>query len=395
MSTLGALFAIPDGTPDPAHPGEYLAGPPSEIPVPAFPNGACSAVCEPGQDACGECGACEQDLGGPTSYAEIGLGAAVFVSEAMGSGSVCRPRCLFDPANDGSCPDGYTCSAQGVCLESCVSDDHCNAAFGLSRSAGLVAFERPGTPFSCNASTGRCEWTAPSSATVGDACSHDGDCPQDIGRCVEGLCITLACDLPAFGCPPNTACFASGDASTACLPLCDSAADCPAPWGCAQLGNPTDGYAGVCVPGCEDSGECRGNEACNEDALCEPTCTNESCAAPEICDPGSTGDSFCRAPDKLCFSTDDCVVGQACRVDSNDFYGRCGDACLLSTDCDTAASEQCVIPMGDDRGVCRAPAGPCSFSPNDVQPLRGDAQCIPSQVCDTMTVDVVGTCVDP
>lgn len=454
--TLG-LFEIPDGTEDPANPGEFLPGANSTVPISVAPGGLCSEGCSTtaATDTCGECSFCSDELGGPSALGAVGIDIDTFVDDTIigaGQDGVCRARCDFDPATNGGCPTGYTCDLlSNTCLEACVSDDQCNLDFGTSLSAGLVATRVPGAPYTCSATTGRCEWTTPAGAAFGSDCERDSDCVEDNGFCFAGHCTVGHCagsdTQLASGtaqCEPDgMQCVGfGGNAGSACLSLCDTADDCFADQACDPLNNPIADasgrmWPGACVLPCSSDGECQGSRVCdagiqrfNDETLglcvefCDPASgglagavacdTGEACVA---IDGDAMGRGVCRAQDNICPVNGSCFDGQACRIVGNDFNGRCEDACTSSADCDAGMSEECVIVDDDPDdgvtetlGVCVAPGGACSPSPRsgvDNSPLRllrgldGSAQCISTQTCmaplDTEGMpeeDAMGTCID-
>ena len=70
---------------------------------------------------------------------------------------------------------------------------------------------------------------------------------------------------------------------------------------------------------------------------------------------------------------------------STDLRGRCVNGCTVDGDC-AVATDVCVIQPGSLVGVCRSPGGVCSASPliggdTPLQPLLGDAQCVPGEQC--------------
>lgn len=454
--TLG-LLGIAEGMEDPANPGEYLAGEPSTIPIGVAPGGLCTEGCSTAaeMDTCGECSFCNDAIGGPRSFARVGIDVGLFdADDVIGAAEdgVCRARCDFDPETDGGCPEGYTCDLlTNTCLERCLSDDQCNLEFGVSLAVGLVATRAPGEPFTCDTTTGRCAHDTPPGAALGSACERDADCEAVHGFCFAGHCSRGHCadaegqlaGGTATCAPDGTQCLSfGGNGGTACVGLCDTADDCFADQACDPVTTPIpDGngrmWAGVCVLPCSDDTECQTDRVCDRSlqrfrdaslGICAPYCDPGgtgiagavSCEVPdEACvaiESDAQGRGVCRPQDGICAVHEACFAGQACRVDGASLNGRCEDGCADDADCDAMAGEECVKVDTDPDdgapqalGVCVAPDGACSPSPRatDGSPLRllrgldGSAQCVSSQRCDAPLddsgmpmVDAMGTCVD-
>jgi hypothetical protein len=143
--------------------------------------------------------------------------------------------------------------------------------------------------------------------------------------------------------------------------------------GLRRCDQPDTTKPGACSPYCDPSGGDAG-AACGSGEVCEQV--------------SGKSYGFCRKLDQLCFSDDDCYGIQACLVEGNDLNGRCVDGCTSNGDC--ASGDECVIHSGT-RGVCRASGAACSPSTNNIQPLRGDAQCISSEICSSTQPNVLGT----
>lgn len=454
--TLG-LLGIPDGMEDPMNPDELIPGADSTIPIGVTPGGLCSEGCDTSAmvDTCGDCSFCNDEIGGTPALGAVGIDIGFFLDEmTLGAGrdGICRARCDFDPETNGGCPDGYTCDLlSNTCLESCATDDQCNLDFGNSVEAGLVASRVPGAPYTCGATTGRCEWTAPPSAGFGAACQYDSDCVADNGFCFAGHCTVGHCagsdTMLASGtaqCEPDgMQCLGfGGNNGSVCLSLCDTADDCFADQACDPQASPIpDGsgrmWAGACVLPCSSDTECQSTRVCddsiqrfNDETLglcvgfCDPTggglADAVTCEASELCvaiEGDAMGRGVCRAQDNICATNEGCFGEQACRIVGSDFNGRCEAACTSTAQCDTTAGEECVIVdtdpddgVAETRGVCVAPGGACSPSPRsatDNSALRalrgvdGSAQCISTQTCmaplDSEGMpeeNAMGTCID-
>lgn len=432
--TLGDAFDIPEGTADPAHPGEYIAGSPSSVVVVAAPGGQCTRACDSALTAntCGECAACSTTLGGSPAFPAIGISIAVFDYSGLISDpndGICRQRCVYDPATNGGCPSGYTCDvSENLCVEACVNSAQCNVGWGVSEAEGLVAYLNPAAPYTCNTSTGRCSWTPAADGVVGRACDSNAQCPADRGFCFGGRCTTWECNLDggmAYPCPATHFCLSGFSANpdnpgSLCAQNCTAPADCFSGQAC-RTDVITSG-AGVCWWNCTADAECQTGQACQLGLfrdpavglcydVCDPANPTAVCAADEVCllnnSPGAPGTNyFCAAQNNLCAGNAACTGAQACLVTGDNLFGRCVAGCARAEDCAVAAMEECVIHDDMDpttppltRGVCRAPGGVCSPSPTLSdgtirQSMRGDPQCIASQRCSATEPDTLGTCID-
>jgi hypothetical protein len=415
--TLGNAFGIPAGVPDPAHEGEFIATVESTIPIGFAPGGQCSEACDPTMDTgvCGECGNCSTTLGGSDSFGAVGISVRSFDTTMRTNdvrSGICRANCVFNAETNGGCPVGYTCDVgENVCVEACVTDSQCNLNWGTSQADGLVAYEETGSPYTCNSTTGRCEWA--DAGAYGADCESNLDCPADIGVClIGGHCATYQCNLAdatgmaaMYPCPTDAICVGIGGNDAAfCLDTCVTPADCFAGQACSPQSGLPGGATGLCFGICESDAECRTDERCRVGGFsdptigtCQPHCdpTGADCATDEAC-VQVTGQTygFCQGLDQLCAEDGDCTGGQACRVNDCDFYGRCEDGCTSDTQC-TVAGEVCHIQAGSATGVCRAPGGACCPPRDtlaDVLLLRGNPQCVPAQTCSSTMADVAGTC---
>lgn len=444
--TLGNVFNIQAGELDTmaVYP-EYTPTGPSTVRVNVTPGGLCTEGCVVGgtPDTCGECSFCEDGIGGTSAFGAVGISIRSFdINDVIGAGEdgVCRARCDFEVGGNGGCPMGYTCDRfSNTCIEGCVSDAQCNLSWGDSQAEGLVAIELEGAPYTCNMTSGQCEWTAPPTAAFGSDCESNVDCAAGTGLCYFGHCTEMACAHAdgtlmdtAGSCPADGAqcllwagdtTMGSEHVSTICIGLCNTPDDCPSGQSCRPAMNPImDGmgtmWAGTCSGACDD------NTQCTMDYRCDSTVqrfTDETLGVcNEFCDPmamGLTGAitcdamlgevceqvegenyGFCKSQNRLCFTNETCNAGQRCRFEGNDGLGRCEDSCMTNADCDMMAGEECVVVDSDpddmvteDRGVCRAPDGTCSPSPLSqttgdalilLRGATGDAQCISTQECD-------------
>ncbi len=330
--TLGDL-GIAVGTPDADHPGEYLAGAPSTIPITFAPAGMCTTGCrvDGSDDACGPCAVCRRELGAPPRLSVL---ASLDALTPFDGDGVCRAPCDFDPEARGDCPDGFTCDGGAMaCVEACVSDAQCRAAIGGTADGRAVVYEVGAAV--CDAATGRCRWPTPPGAGFGTACAIDEDCPRDLGHCYFGRCTSLHCDLDDYPCPAGAHCY-EGAAPAICLPTCTTIDDCPAQRTCQPL---DDGGPNVCSAVCSASYPCRPDERCfhvfADPALgvCQPFCDPHdagvpgavACAVTERCrGVEGTDHGACQPEDARCYDDLDCAAGQTCaRAEPDEFYGRC------------------------------------------------------------------------
>jgi hypothetical protein len=316
----------------------------------------------------------------------------------------CRADCEFDPATNGGCPTGYTCSASGnVCVEACQSDTECQFSFEAQRDGTVVTVLDP-TRGTCNTTTGRCDWTPTGTPHVGDPCEDSSDCAGGIGVCINGgTCATYTCPdveaAPSFNCDleggmRNGLCLGNGDNfGSICIAGCNTADDCNPGNACLPLGATAGRFTGYCLGICDtvmspaDPGpdgmmgtaddiadeiwNCGHGEECDMDPVtaddpdptgtCRPPCTMATEAT--VCDtdmgercemlPSPATFGFCRVPDQVCGNETldaDCHLGQVCDLlafDGN--AGLCVDRCEMDTDCD--AGDTCDTA----RGVCRTP----------------------------------------
>ncbi len=410
LLTLGTVWGLRTGFPDPDHPGEHLAGELSDVPIRAAPGGQCTRACDPStRTSCDDCTECSVSLGGSPAFDGVfpaGEWTHFTSEEAPG---VCRQRCAFDPTSNGGCPEGYTCSAsENVCVEACVDSRQCALEWGLSRSHGRVAIEDASTTWRCDDATGRCVWTPPPDAAVGSSCRSDADCPEHVGFCEAGRCSTQQCDLRAadgalrYPCaPPHVCVWSPSFGSSFCALPCETAEACEAGQAC-RTDRP--GRAS-CSGRCLDSTQCRTGEVCRrhmaEDATgecataCDPTL--DECDSSDVCVATAPEPApVCHRQDGLCFSTRDCHGSQACQVIAADHFGRCVAGCRGDEDC--LGPSGCALLAGEALGVCVEPGATCSPSPllrsgAPAQPLRGDAQCAGSERCSATAPNELGACV--
>jgi len=381
--TLENTFVIPIFTADhedPDHPGEFIVVTPvpadRQINIGFGPGGQCSPLCTLATTAmpnppntCGNCATCSASLGGPPAIGALGVTTRTFVDINMDNTGdpICRQDCNFDPATNGGCPMGYTCDpTENICLESCTQDSQCQMGFGNSRHEGLVAVLDPA--FTCNMTTGRCQWTPPAGAAAGSACESNADCPADIGTCfLGGHCATYQCNVPdpadttgmtpLHPCPTGSLCIGfGGNDAAACLVGCNAPTDCPAGEACSPLMGTAGGFTGICFGICDNDGQCHGNERCKVGGFqtpaigtCQPFCSpgaslpgaTECTAGTQVCVQSTTGTTtvgYCQDLNALCGDDTNCYGGQSCQIINNDGSGRCvgpadGGGCMADGDC--------------------------------------------------------------
>jgi hypothetical protein len=264
-------------------------------------------------------------------------------------------------------------------------------------------------PFVCIASnlippnTGACLDPSASYVTqVGKTCAQDGDCGSAIGKCqqpvtlptnttvwVGGYCTQL-CGTSYPPCPATSLCENYGNANI-CLQTCrPGSADCRPGYGCAPIG---DGSEGVCLPACGTNADCAGaggNYVCRTcDGLClaqqNPTAQlGDICTAPANCSVGQVCLGFGTNPDsgicsQACGSTcTSCPAGSSCRpVGANGVLyclldcpaGTCPNGLQCS---ETSAGPSCLPACGSDPDC---PVGDHCISGKCVSPSNGDGGC--------------------
>jgi len=386
MLTVRTTFNIEQGEPDPTNPGYFrevaTPVPANDIPINIATGGFCTAVCDglvnpptmmgaPDLD-CTDCSSCSATVGvlglfGTTSI----LGAASMFGANSGW---CRADCVFDPATNGGCPTGYTCSAgENVCIEACTSNTQCQYNLELSR-VGLAVTTIDPARATCNTTTGRCDWTSAVEGHVGDMCDAASDCTEDVGICLRGgTCGELQCnratdtEMGTFGCDlegttRNGICLGFGGNNGAiCIQGCNSASDCNPGNACLPLGMAAGPYTGYCL------------------GLCDI----------ELNDPDGAGGPMTMADDEIwnCQATERCDVAPS-SLEEPDPDGTCRSFCMDDTMCDATLAERCEMVDGATYGFCRVPDQICSVA-------RADADCNFDQVCDLVAFDGnLGLCVN-
>lgn len=409
MLVVRTIFNLPQGEPDPENPGYFrevtTPVPANDIPVNIATGGFCTAQCNgtvgpptmegaPDLD-CTDCSSCSATVGVLGLFGVTSLFADLAYGDNTGW---CRADCVFDPATNGGCPSGYTCSAgENVCVEACTSDNQCQYGLEVTRQ-GLPVTTLDPSRGTCSDVTGRCEWSTPEERHVGDECESSSECTEDVGLCLNGgTCAelqcnratdtlndnTFACDLE--GSTRNGVCLGfGGNYGAICIQGCNSANDCNPGNACLPFDEPIGAFSGYCLGICDviaddpdgsgpltaaddENWPCRSTEVCDQpvasaeepdpNGSCRPTCTlpadcdearGEEC---EMVEGASYG--FCRVPDQVCSfegGDSDCSLEQVCDLVAYDGdFGLCVDRCVDGTDCD--AGDECQV----DRGVCRTP----------------------------------------
>ncbi len=328
-----------------------------------FPGGYCSEICGAGGSSCPDGSSCIQ-LSGMTS--------------------ACLDDC--DPAaTTRQCRAGYGCDGDfmlphPVCIPGCTDDTDC--------ASGHMCDTSGGTGGACY----------DPSASVGDACLGDSNCPAG-GFCYAerfsgwpgGACVVFGCDVAAnAGCPDGSVCEPGGFGGNGlCIQSCTMDSDCRANYACkANSAYPDRTY---CAPACTDDSQCASGTVCNPalgtcDVPFNPsdlgqTCNRRSCNGGTCLDEQSTGfpASYCSylgcdptAPDAsdgcpgtgVCFAlggTDLCLA--ACTTDSDcrDGYG-CRHRDPADTTSPMACMAQCTMnaqctTTGD---ICNPGVGACT-----------------------------------
>lgn len=384
MLTVRTTFGIEQGEPD-GTTGYFrevaTPVPANDIPINIATGGFCTAECDgslgpptmagaPDLD-CTACSSCSATVG---VLGLFGTTSILGTDGPFGTNTGwCRADCVFDPATNGGCPTGYTCSAgENVCIEACTSDTQCQYELELTR-VGLAVTTLDTSRGTCNTTTGRCDWTRPAEGHVGDACESASDCTEDVGFCIRGgTCAELQCnratdtEAGTFNCDleggtRNGICLGFGGNNGAiCIQGCNSASDCNPGNACLPLGASAGPYMGYCLGICDI----------------------------ELNDPDGTG-PLTMADDELwqCQATQRCDVAPSTLAEP-DPDGVCRDFCTTTADCDAGLEEECEMVEGTSYGFCRVPDQICSVA-------GGDEDCYFDQVCDLVAFEGnLGLCVD-
>jgi hypothetical protein len=410
-STIDSLLSLSEASPeDPLHPGYPALVPGADPDVgPAF-TGALGSLCVEtcdlaADDPCGACATCSADLTqSPVVNALGGARLALDLAGAPSGTGLCRIDCTYDRSTRGDeCPDDMTCSAfTETCIERCVSDEECNARYGVTYAGVPVSIVDALGVMYCNETTGRCEAHGGATATVGDACATDDDCPVDGGVCLPGhLCAQSGCEGSGGLCAEDRGvCLGVNDHQTVCVRGCTTADDCGAGNACLRFLSTIGSWEGYCYGLCNDDTECLATETC-DDAMdasgaptpghCVPRCTgvgsvgpeSGGCADDEACvlDHEDAAYGFCRRADTFCGAVDaaqlpatssECPTGWVCDEllagGTSGGDGHCAPACTDNADCPIAIGARCVT-AGPYAGLCRAAC-------------TSDDDCLGGEICD-------------
>lgn len=350
-----------------------------------FPDGYCTATCDPAvADSCPMGSQC-QDFGGGQMFCLLTCDPSVTTRQ-------CNGRMGYGCAN--------SIQLSGVCVGGCVDASDCGGTLDCDTAAGYAgACFTPG-------------------AAAGDPCTMDTECPSG-GFCQDeafggwpgGACLVPGCDLAAnTGCSGDAQCIAQqgffGPPQGYCIDGCTTDTDCRTGYTCtASTVNPDRHY---CAPGCTSDAQCGGGRVCNVGlgtcavpftgtvgSTCsrrDPTtcnggtclserssgfpatyCTYSGCGASEAC-PGTSicwertgATNLCVA---ACTADTDCHTGYRClHSDAADPSSptACLPGCTSNTDCTS---------MGD---VCNVGTGLCAQPFTTTQtgmPCTSDATCV-------------------
>ncbi|UJR79842.1 hypothetical protein [Sandaracinus amylolyticus] len=388
-----ATFSIPQADPEDATNETFAeratAVPADYIPLTFATGSLCTEQCDlsAATDSCGSCARCNEGIGyNPLAAIGVGLGSFFETLQFGDATGLCRGTCTFDPETNGGCPAGYTCDAfTNLCLEACRNDAQCNGTIVIAESGNIATWIVPDGGQTCNATTGRCEWTNAATETVGTTCDSTSDCTADIGVCLSGgTCAETQCNTEGAGTDPETfacdngrgICIGTPDSNNGaiCIQGCTTSDQCNPGSACIPLGETRGDFSGYCLGICDPNSTgasdpaivCGNDEQCDLPAAtaeepdptgrcratCDPAAAETGCEAGEFCEAvaGTTpAYGFCRALDSFCFANsrtgdtgaDQCYEGQVCtgllvQTDA----GRCIDACTTGS-C-TTAGEVCV-----------------------------------------------------
>lgn len=171
------------------------------------------------------------------------------------------------------CMPTAECVACAGCMNQCLCETQnqalCESACGGAGGAGGMASDGG---------------TTPEPGAIGAACTDDAECGTAVGaECLatwpDGHCTIRGCGEGT--CPTGSDCFKTTGDSTICLKTCTQKSDCPAKYACHA--------AGACVPACQSAADCSGTMVCNsQTGQCEDApCTTGSCSAGLQCDASS------------------------------------------------------------------------------------------------------------
>lgn len=167
--------------------------------------------------------------GHPCTCQEMCVSGTCFTESVTG---VPHGECYQECTTEDDCSKGDHCSF-GACMPSCFSADDCPVGRicdaddngNLSCSA-LCQFDDDCISGNCSRYSGTClpQGERPKGLGVGESCIDADECRS--GFCIDGACLTR-CSLVHQVCPDDTTCVASGDGEGGlCLPACDDDGDC-------------------------------------------------------------------------------------------------------------------------------------------------------------------------
>jgi len=281
---------------------------------------------------------------------------------------------------DGDCPNFWRCDMYAFICR-CVSDEGCNQVAGeicmpdgtCRIYTGCTSDSMCPSLWRCEVNTGECLCTTDEACGAGEVCNASGYCQPSAGcfdndDCGQGE----MCDTPTKTCIPSNTCTTKFQ----CL-----------------IGNLCSG--GLCVPGCEDYGDCPLRSACiqgqcmqgvcEDDTFCDFMwyCSNGNClnaysantpyckpcdgqnmldcglrANPCLIYPFDPPEPFAQVSDEYC--SVDCSGGQSCPNGfscSSIITVKTTDLCRSDAEC--PGNLPCLKSQEEDQGFC-----PCHDTQN-------------------------------
>ena len=287
----------------------------------------------------------EEQVGSPDAVPPGAVGAACYLDKDCDEEAVCFDwpggYCtVLGCTGAGGCPEGSAClplleNGTG-CFDRCTAPGECRPGYGCK-----------GIPDAAGGAELICYPVGDDQMPAGAACVGHGDCAGDLS-CVHlggGFrCTKVGCDMET-ACPEAHACIWLGWV-TACLPTCDSTADC-AELGeelvCEEREDLSEKPVDVCTT--PTAGLPIGN-ACNFAAECSTGVCNLMVV-------GTCSDSG-----KPCSSDQSCQMG-VCIADPSVQSGVCTDFCSGTELCE----EGFCVALGGATPVCApscgGPTEPC------------------------------------
>ena len=287
----------------------------------------------------------EEQTGNPDAVAPGAVGAACFLDKDCAESAVCFDwpggYCTVLGCTGGEgCPDGAAClplleNGTG-CFDRCQGPGECRPGYGCK-----------GIPDATGGAELICYPVGDGQLPAGATCEDHGDCAGDLS-CVHlggGFrCTKVGCDMDTF-CPETHACIWLGWV-TACLPTCESTADC------ASLG---EGLV------CEEREDLSEQPV---DVCTTPTAgltIGSACSFAAECQSGVCSlmvVGTCSDSGKPCSSDQSCQMG-VCIADPSVQSGVCTAYCSGTEFCD----EGFCVDMGGPSTICASscagPTVPC------------------------------------